>query len=226
MKERISKKRVIIFFITANEIENCTIENNINIVGLKYKTFMLFEKNKNVLCDFEDYCIKEREKDVVKRLALIEMFCGEKYDEENCMKKYKEGDRNHFISLLKSKRIKNKKDYISEVKGVFQTKDLPRHFYLFQSYFKGELIKTKKNITSIIGNAFSIFLGIISLVSLKAFMLLGWEFWIFLLSGIIVEIVSVPLSWESRVKEYMFIQSSEYDYIKKDIVKFLETKKR
>ena len=39
------------------------------------------------------------------------MICGGKYDEENCMKKYKEGDKNHFISLLKSKRIKNKKDY-------------------------------------------------------------------------------------------------------------------
>ncbi len=210
---------ILIFAMT--EIEYCAVENHISVVRLKYKKFMLFEENKNVLCAFQDYCVKAREKAVIKELSLIRMFCNEKYDEEFCLRKYEEGDKAYFIRLLKKKKLEDKSFYKANVKEFFQTKGLPMHFYQFQSYYKGEMLKERNSISGIIMTTFSIILGIISLVSLNAFTLLSYRFWVILLSGFVVEIFSALLFWKSRLKYYVEIHANEYENLKKDIAEFL-----
>ncbi len=211
----------ILLIFAMTEIEYCAIENHISVARWKYKTFMLFEENKDMLCAFQDYCVKEREKAIIKELALIRMYCGEKYNEEFCLKKYKEGDRVYFDNLLKKKKIEDKSYYKASVREFFQTKDLPMHFYQFQSYYKGEMLKQRNSISGIIMTTFSIILGIISLVSLNAFTLLSYRFWVILLSGFVVEIFSTLLFWKSRLKNYIELQANEYEKLKKDIAEFL-----
>ena len=216
----------IILIFAMTEITYCSIDNHITIKGLKYKTFLLLEENKDRLCSFQNFCVIERKKAIINELALVRMFCGEKYDEDFCAQKYESGDKDYFIKLLRKSKFENKSTYTADVKEFCKTKDMPRHFYQFQRYYTGEMLKNKNSVSGILMTAFSIILGIVSLVSLNAFSLLSFDFWIILISGFLVEIFDTVIIWKSKLRYHAELLTSDYDKLKEDIEIFLAEKQQ
>ena len=216
----------IILIFAMTEITYCSIDNHITIKRLKYKTFLLLEENKDRLCSFQNFCVIERKKAIINELALVRMFCGEKYDEDFCSQKYESGDKDYFLNLLKKSKFENKSTYTADVKEFFKTKDMPRHFYQFQRYYTGEMLKTKNSVSGILMTAFSVILGIVSLVSLNAFSLLSFNFWIILISGFLVEFFDTAILWKSKLRYHTELLTSDYDKLKEDMENFLAEKQQ
>ncbi len=214
----------IVLIFAMNEIKFCTIDNHIVVKRLKYKIFLLLENNREQLCLFQDYCTIERKKSIIQELALIKMFCGEKYDENFCSQKFESDAKDYFVKLLEKAKFENKRIYRTRVKSFFETRELPRHFYLFRNYYTGEILKSKKSIGGILMATFSIIIGILSLFSLNAFLLLSFRFWIILISGFLIEIFDTMLHWKLNLLNYIELLSNDYDKLKKDFDNFLINK--
>lgn len=208
------------------KISYCRIDNHIVIQRLQYNTFILFEKNRNVLYAFQEFCIAKRKETIIKELALITMYCGEKYDEDACLQKYNSDDKEYFYSLLKNSKLSSKQAYKATIKKVFATQGLPAYFYQFKDFYTGQMLKSKNTIGEILLSAFSIIIEIVSLVSINAFSLLSFKVWGILISGFLVEIVDSTIFWKTTLMRYVNALSRNYDELKEVFDEFLASKER
>ena len=216
----------IILFYAEIEIENSMIENHIIIRGLNYKIFLLLEKNKDSLYEFQEFCIAKRKKAIIQELALIRLFCGEQYDEDDSLKKYDNNEKEYFYSLLKNRKLKDKCRYKSDIKFAFATKGLPAHFYQFNSYYNGQLLKTQKNINGILLSAISIILGIVSLATIDAFVKLNLVFWLVLISYLLIEIIDIVMFWKTRLLHVAKSLNDTLDELSNDWDEFATSKQQ
>lgn len=214
----------IILAFAMTEIMFSIIDNHIMIKGLRFKIFLIFEKNKNLLDEFQEFCIEDRKKAIIQDLSHISMFCGGKYDESDCLKKYDSNDIEYFLSLTKNCKRKDKYAFKTDIKECFETKGIPAHFFDFQDYYSGQMLQTKKTAGGILVSACSLILGIVSLVSINAFSLLGFEFWFILLSGFVVEIIDTIILWKPKMLRLAKALNSDYNELKKDFDKFLASR--
>ncbi len=208
------------------EIENSMIKNHIIIRGLNYTIFLLLEKNKDSLYEFQEFCIAKRKKAIVQKLALIRLFCGEQYDEDDSLKKYDNNEKEYFFSLLKNKKLEDKGSYKSDIKFAFATKGLPAHFYQFNSYYNGQLLKTQESINGILLSAISLILGIVSLVTIDAFVKLNLVFWLVLISNLLIEIIGIVLFWRTRLLHVAKSLNDTLDELSNDWDEFSTSKQQ
>lgn len=216
----------IILVYAEIEIENCMINNHIIIRGLNYKIFLVFEKNKDSLYEFQEFCIAKRKKAIVQKLALIRLFCGEQYDEDDSLKKYDDNEKEYFFSLLKNRKLKDKGSYKSDIKFAFATKGLPAHFYQFNSYYNGQLLKIQNSVNGILLSAISLILGIVSLVTIAAFTKLNLVFWLVLIGNLLIEIIAIVLFWRTRLLHAAKSLNGTLDELSNDWDKFSTSKQQ
>ena len=103
---------------------------------------------------------------------------------------------------------------------------MPAHFYQFNSYYNGQLLKTQESINGILLSAISLILGIVSLVTIDAFVRLNLVFWLVLISNLLIEIIEIVLFWRTRLLHVAKSLNDTLDELSNDWDEFSTSKQQ